>query len=130
MYENNLERKTENYKSEGERNIAEFLVNKKIGFKYERPVLVLDENKPRIFYPDFFIPEFALYLEYFGINGNGDYNKRTIHKEEIYKKNRIDIIPIYPEHLKHNLSSYIGKSIKGTLDKRLIQYRLKFPNEY
>ncbi len=48
-----------NFKSDGERRIAYFLDTNLIKYQYEPGVLVnAAENKPRIWYPDFHLPEF------------------------------------------------------------------------
>ena len=47
-----------NYKSDGERRIADFLNKKNIPFTYEKPLAVVDDRKTRIFYPDFSLHDF------------------------------------------------------------------------
>ena len=50
------------FKSEGERRIAYFLDDNRIRYQYEPGVLVNTAyDKPRIWYPDFHLPEFASY---------------------------------------------------------------------
>jgi len=77
-----------------------------------------DSDKPKIWYPDFFLPEFALHLEYFGINGNSDYDKRSRHKESVYKANGLDVISVYPGHFENDWQGYIAGDIKDVLDRR------------
>ena len=51
------------FKSEGEKRIAYFLEENSIKYKYEPGVLVTHpKDKPRIWYPDFYLPEFAAYI--------------------------------------------------------------------
>ena len=94
----NLESKIEgttNFKSEGERRIAEVLNKYGIDFKYEWPVLVQDDDKKlRIWYPDFFLPKHGVYLEYFGYDNNPDYDNGRKRKEKIYKEMKMDVISI------------------------------------
>ena len=85
-----------------------------------------DSDKPKIWYPDFFLPEFALHLEYFGINGNSDYNKRSRHKESVYKTNGLDVISIYPGHFEEDWQGCIAEDIKDVLDRRVTRYREMF----
>ena len=63
------------FKSEGERRIASFLKDNSIKYQYEPGVLVNSwEHKPRIWYPDFYLPEFGTYIEYFGLAGRQNYD--------------------------------------------------------
>ena len=59
------------FKSAGERQIAYFLKDNSIRYRYEPGVLVEGPNrKQRIWYPDFYLPEFKSYIEYYGIKGD------------------------------------------------------------
>jgi len=122
----NLENKVYKYKSSKERAIGDFLTYKNILFEYEKPTLVIDDNKPKIYYPDFTLNDFAIILEYFGINGDVGYNKRSKHKEEVYKQNKLDFISVYPEHFNNNWQGYIKESIKNILDSRYNKYNKTF----
>ena len=77
----NLEEKIDrskrlNFKSKGERRIAYFLDTNSIKYIYEPGVLINSaQEKPRIWYPDFYLPEFGTYVEYYGLVGNKNYVK-------------------------------------------------------
>jgi DNA helicase-4 len=56
-----------NYKSAGERKIVDVLNKYGIDFRYESPVLINDhQGKQRIWYPDFYLPEFGVCIENYG----------------------------------------------------------------
>ena len=71
-----------------EREVAEFL--KKLGIKwaYEKPVFVWDENnRPRVWTPDFFLIQFSTYVEVCG-SENFDYEYR----KNVFDNNGYDLI--------------------------------------
>ncbi|MBC2714944.1 MAG: hypothetical protein HF978_06505 [Desulfobacteraceae bacterium] len=119
----NLEKKIayqnkSNYKSEGERKIAEFLDNNQIQFQYEPAVLLYTPtSKSRIWYPDFHLPEFKTYIEYYGLAGDPSYNQSITIKQSTYSKNAMNVIPVYPWMLSENWQGYIMKN----LEKNTIQ---------
>lgn len=95
------------FKSAGERRIAEFLEASGIRYAYEQPLLVLDQGKPRIWYPDFALLQLAIYIEYYGITGDPDYDRCTRHKREVYKAMELDVIPVYPATFRTDWQGYI-----------------------
>jgi hypothetical protein len=116
------------YKSEGERKISKFLKSSNIIFYYENPTLVKEDNKLRIFYPDFTLPEFGnVLIEYFGVRGDQDYINGTIRKKKIYS-NGYDMIPVYPKTLKGNWKKYIVYSIDDILKRKYDYCRKMFKN--
>ena len=71
----------DNFKSKGEIKIADFLDETGIKYLYEQGILVEDyQQKQRIWYPDFYLPEFGMYIEYFGVVNDREYEK-GIHKK-------------------------------------------------
>lgn len=65
--------KGELVKSFGELHIANWLFNHGIEYLYEANYLIQVNTVDRKQYqPDFYLPEFNLYIEYFGIDDNGD----------------------------------------------------------
>ncbi|MFW5705272.1 MAG: hypothetical protein ACOCXG_05540, partial [Nanoarchaeota archaeon] len=66
--------KNNTYKSKGELEIAKFLDKMEIKFFYEFPISIIDENnKHRVWYPDFYLTEFQIVIEYFGMMDNENY---------------------------------------------------------
>lgn len=84
-------------KSRAELRIAEFLHQKGIRFEYEKPVRVWLGKKV---YPDFYLPDFNVYLEYEGL-----LNHRTrghIYRRGVaYKKQRFKALGLKCYHLNH-----------------------------
>lgn len=63
----------EKVKSYGEMDIANFLAQNGIKYIYEHPYKVDTRTKEYGQYkPDFYLPEYDIYIEYFGINENGE----------------------------------------------------------
>jgi len=112
-------KETFNYRSIGERKIADVLDKYHIDFKYEKPALIQDEhNLQRIWYPDFYLPEFGLYLEYYGLTGNHNYDNSILKKDSAYHKNGLDVIPVYPVNVNNGLSEYIIHNIDYSLMRK------------
>jgi len=106
------------FKSAGERRIAEFLQVREIHYDYERPLLVLDRGQPRIWYPDFYLPELAVYLEYFGIVADEGYDRRAQHKKSVYEAMDLDVIPLYPATFHTDWKGYILDSLEKIMARR------------
>lgn len=74
----------EKVKSYGEVDIANFLAQNKVAYIYEKPYEKdTRTNEYNQYYPDFYLPEYNIYIEYFGINQNGEvpsYFKKTDNK--------------------------------------------------
>lgn len=63
----------ETVKSYGEMDIANFLTQNGIQYIYEQPYKVDTRTSEYGQYnPDFYLPEYDIYIEYFGVNKNGD----------------------------------------------------------
>ena len=85
----------QSFKSAGERKIAQVLDQYGISYKYESPVSVHDDhNKPRLWYPDFYLPTFGVYVEYYGFIGNPNYDSFRLKKETAYKNAGLEVIAV------------------------------------
>jgi len=103
------------FKSEGERRIANFLDDNAIRYQYEPGLLVnTSYEKPRIWYPDFHLPEFASYLEYFGLVGKKSYDDGIKTKLSTYNQMGLDVIPLYPWTFSENWQKYIMDELEKT----------------
>jgi len=89
------------FKSAGEQRIADFLDHHGIRYIYEPPTAVTQHGKTRLWYPDFLLPEYGLYIEYYGRTGDPDYDRGILEKTAAYKASGLEVIPIYPLHLAH-----------------------------
>ena len=106
-------------KSEGECRIAYFLDENSIRYQYEAGLLVhSDYNKPRIWYPDFYLPEFGAYIEYYGLKGRQNYDNGIKRKETTYSKMGLDVIPVYPWSFAEDWQGYIMKELKQRVGRR------------
>jgi hypothetical protein len=106
------------FKSEGERRIAYFLDNNSIKYLYEPGILVNSiGEKPRIWYPDFYLPEFKTYIEFFGLTGNQSYNRGIKLKESTYSKMGLDVISIYPWMFNKNWEGYVMRGLKRNISR-------------
>ena len=89
------------YKSRGEAQVGRLLDRYGIPFFYERPLVVYDRRKYRVWHPDFLLPGYnRLVVEYAGMPDVPKYMEGILHKENVYKANRIPVLFVYPRHLK------------------------------
>ena len=71
-----------------EQIVAKYLNQNGFDWYYEHPVFLYDEKKrPRVWTPDFYLPEFQLYIEVCG-SKDFDYSYR----DEIYHKNDVPVV--------------------------------------
>ncbi len=75
-------------------------------------------NGPYTLYPDFHLPEFGAYIEYFGMAGNPEYDKGIKTKEAMYSKMGLDMIPVYPWMFAENWQGYIMRELKNVTVQR------------
>jgi len=98
----------ERVKSVGERKIADYFEENNIRYVYEqearRKGLFLDY---RIGIPDFYLPDYNVYVEYWGLVNTDDYGTRTRYvrnmkrKMAIYHRSNMKFISIYPDNLEN-----------------------------
>jgi hypothetical protein len=90
-----------------ERTVADFLAENGMWWNYEQPVYVSDDKeRPRVWTPDFYLPTLGMYVEVVGDN-NAYYGYR----ENIYRKNCIPIIFVYP-----NTTGWERKLLTGIVE--------------
>lgn len=77
--------------------IARMLERHGLPFEYEQPVAVLDDGKPRIWYPDFHLRDQGILFEYCGLTGDADYSNGVQHKQAVYAANGLTALLITPE---------------------------------
>lgn len=111
--------KGETVKSYGELEIANYLFINSINYEYEREYeydTMTDEYNQ--YTPDFYLPEYGIYIEYFGIDEKGnvapfiksvhgknpsdEYNESIKWKRSIHKKNNTKLIELYYYEKKDN----------------------------
>jgi hypothetical protein len=83
-------------KSEGENQIERLLRRCGLVYRYEYPLAVVERGKTRIWYPDFFLPEYGVVIEYAGLNGD-EYEAGLRYKRSVYEKLGIPAIFVFPD---------------------------------
>ena len=111
--------KEKKFQSAGEHKIAAFLDSYHIPYRYQPPVLVNDNGYQRLWYPDFGLQTYSIYIEYFGIQNDPEYDARTAHKLQAYQNSNLDVISVYPTHLQNNYKKYILEEIHQIMEYRL-----------
>jgi len=106
------------YRSQGELRIAKFLTEVGIDFEYEFPIAVKHNNKISIWYPDFYLKEFQIVIEFFGMVGDQNYDKGTKKKKETYKQCGIEYIGIYPKESNNKIFDILYDISNLFYDKR------------
>lgn len=79
--------------SEGERLICETLDAKRIRYRYDERFRILDGYAIR---PDFYLPEFDVYIEYWGME-TADYKIGMLKKQQLYQQQGKRLISLYPD---------------------------------
>ncbi len=96
----------EHVRSKAEQTIADYLTRQDIAYQYEKTAktnaILLKEKISR---PDFFLPDYGVYIEYWGLLHADDsrlrknYERTMKWKMAQYHKNKIKFISIYPNNL-------------------------------
>ena len=97
-----------------EEKVAQFLGELGLIKYYESPVFILDDKeRPRVWSPDFFLPELGIYIEVCGA-------KRRAYKyrREIYQKNKIPVIFVKTYFEEKSWKEWIRKEIRRIHDER------------
>ncbi len=117
--------KGEKVKSMEEVAIANFLFMNGINYEYEREYPFKDENCPnRTYHPDFYLTDYNIYLEHFGVNENNrlpwlsefeekKYLESMEWKRAFHKQNNTKLIETYSYYSKdHSLISHLKQLLK------------------
>ena len=92
-----------------EKEVANYLHELNLYWLFESPVFILDEkDRPRVWTPDFYLPELGIYIEVCG-QDRDCYSYR----QNIYQKNRIQIIFIHQFKKEDDWKEYLKKRIVG-----------------
>ncbi len=111
------------FRSWGEEQIARLFERNTIAYQYEYPLAIQDQGKVRIYYPDFRLPEYGLIVEYFGVNNDPAYDKRTEHKIAAYKQAGIDGLFLTRDSLRGDWPNRILGQIEHLLHKRINRFQ-------
>ena len=107
-------------KSHVERDIDNYLFRNNIPHAYESTYDV-DGTPEHEFRPDFYLPNYLgegkdVYIEYFGMKGTKDGDKKFNYKMPIYKRDNATVICLYPQD-----DSRIESVLKRKLNKKNIE---------
>ena len=84
-------------KSKGEKRIADFFFEHNIDYQYEYPWRT---DRGVVIYPDFYLPQYRVVIEFLGLNGDKDYDEATAFKRRYWEgKPGYKLIEIYPKDL-------------------------------
>ena len=100
------------YMSKGESTVAKAFDDLGIKYLYQPTIPGLG------FKPDFYLPEFDVYVEYAGVRGSKDYYNRNKKKKNGYSNNNYRVVFIYPNNMKEIkfvLIYRILMSLKGSV---------------
>ncbi len=98
--------------SDGERMIAEELAGMGIVFRYDNRFRIVKGYAIR---PDFYLPEFDLYIEYWGMEDNMDYQIGMMEKKKLYQQAGKKLVSLYAHekpHLRETLREKLGRHAK------------------
>ncbi len=106
-------------RSKGERVIADYFTRHNIVYQYEADATSNDWLifKSRISRPDFYLPRYNLYVEYWGLVDSFDRGTRDRYVRSMrwkmakYHQNNIQFVSIYPSNLS-NLDYYFRKKFR------------------
>lgn len=97
----------ETVKSKGEKQIADYFFENGINYTYEnRAETTNSAFSKKISKPDFYLPDYDVYVEYWGLIDTGDYDVRNKYREDMewkkrrYYENGTKFISLYLWHLK------------------------------
>lgn len=119
----------EKVKSNGEKIIADYFYKRSINYEYER---VAKTHSwifgKKISKPDFYLPDYNVYIEYWGLIDVDNRKKQAKYQREMrwkmaqYHKNKIKFISIYPSNLKNLDWIFKTKFKKSTGSNFAIRY--------
>jgi hypothetical protein len=95
--------------SHGEEVLANYFHDHRITFVYDLPARFSIFQAVSI-RPDFYLPDYDVYIEYWGMKGNAAYDKKTEWKRKVYRKYGKRLIDIYVSDIKSK--GFVNK-IKG-----------------
>lgn len=106
----------ETVKSKKEKVIADYLHSQNISYVYEK-TLNLDW---KIIHPDFYLPQYNIYLEFWWLIKDKEYEHIMRFKMALYRNYGVDYISIYPYNIKDlkSLDYFFKKKLNEVLTKR------------
>ena len=90
----------------GEQKISDWLTNHKILYRYDQRYRIIGNFAVR---PDFYLPEFDVYIEYWGMD-TPDYKIGMLKKLKLYQQEGKKLLSLYPKD-KNNLDSILKQKL-------------------
>ncbi len=115
----------ETVKSYGEMDIANFLNHNGIAYLYEHEYeLDTRTEEHSQYYPDFYLPEYKIYIEYFGINRNGEVpayfsDKDGENAAQVYLDTMAWKRNLHKENETTMIECFAYEKLEGTLEENL-----------
>jgi hypothetical protein len=106
-------------KSKSEKMIADCLVTHGIKYEYEKMIRTWVRGS-KISFPDFYLPDYDVYIEYWGMPNDEHYNRWMKWKMAKYYEYGYTFISIYPDNLA-NFDLILRKKFKDRTGKDLPQ---------
>lgn len=94
--------------SRGERRIAEWLAARGIVYRYDERFRIIDGYAIR---PDFYLPEYDLYIEYWGMDTT-DYKIGMLKKQKLYQSTGKKLVSIYFQDFAH-IEDVLAKKLRA-----------------
>jgi hypothetical protein len=94
--------------SDGERLICEVLTAEGVEYRYDERFRILSGHAIR---PDFYLPEFDVYVEYWGMD-TADYKIGMLKKQQLYQQQGKKLISLYPDDKPRLREVLLGKLAK------------------
>ena len=100
--------------SNAEKEVADYLKKINIYWFFEHPVFLVDEReRPRVWTPDFYLPELGIYIEVCGADRDC-----YSYRKEIYQKNRVPVIFIHHYREEEDWQEYLRKRLAEIIKLR------------
>ncbi|MDG7016124.1 MAG: hypothetical protein JRM82_01980 [Nitrososphaerota archaeon] len=95
-------------RSRSEKFIADWLFLRGIRYAYEQPVF--DPRGRRVGVPDFYLSDYGVYVEYWGLVGaDRGYERQMARKMERYLRSGVRVVSLYPGDLRDLGSAFRSK---------------------
>ena len=90
----------DHFRSKKESELAGMLRRYALNFRHEYPVAIADRGQLRLYYPDFSLPAQGVIIEYSGLQGSAEYDRRTEHKRRVYSELGMPVLFLAPDDFK------------------------------
>ena len=104
-------------RSRAEKTIADWFYRNGVRYLYEYPAF--DRWGSVISRPDFYLPDYGVYVEYWGLVGTGkEYDRKMRWKEAQYRVNGVRVVSLYPGELTN-----LDGALESTTTRGLLRHR-------